>query len=96
MYNELRKYIDNQKSDTPCGKMVGTQATVNRYAKFWGLEKDTLMVLATGALHGFITDNNPSRDELVAYKKGQADIALFFARCYKESEDKQIGVGEQA
>jgi len=90
MLKELAKFINNQaKGESRCAKMVGSTAAINRFARFWEYSKDDLMVLASGRIHQYLQDNNPSKEELIAFKKGLAEISLFFRDCYLEKKKQE-------
>lgn len=87
MNKSIRKVIENKtRGETDCQKVIGSTAKINRYGKFWEYEQDSLMVLSAANLIEYIEKNNPSTEELIAFKKGQAGIALFFGKCYEEKK----------
>lgn len=89
MINELRKYLSNQKREgMACEKILGTNTAVNKFAGFWDKSQDDLMVVAAVKLNEYLSGNTFTADELTAYRKGLADVSLFFAACSVEREEK--------
>ena len=89
MIEELRTYIANQKREGEvCEKILGTNGRVNKFALFWEKNQDELMLIAAKKQHDYVSTFEFTPDELIAYRKGLADIAVFFESCWKEKEER--------
>lgn len=89
MINELRKYLKNQKREgARCEKILGTNEAVNEFALFWDNFQDDLMIVAAVKLNEYLSGGSFNADELAAYRKGMADMSLFFAACKMERDEK--------
>lgn len=73
----------------PCERILGSFEYVKTFASFWKHNSNQLMALSAIQLQEMITSQNLTKDEIALYKKGQADIALFFAKCFAEVEKKK-------
>lgn len=92
MIKELQKYFTNKrtrKGGLPCERILGTNTSVNNFAEFWDRNGDDLMLISAVKLHEFESESTFTMDELVTYKKGMADVALFFKKCWDEREMKR-------
>ncbi len=88
MIEELKKYLTNRsvKKALPCEKYIGSNTNTIAFSNFWAEQGESLEVLAAAKLHEFTTDNEFTKEELIAYKKGIADIASFFQQCWIERD----------
>jgi|TARA_Y100000034_G_C6840577_1_gene380245 hypothetical protein len=87
MIEELRQYLKNQKrKGESCEKILGTNGKVNKFALFWEKSQDDLMLVAALKQHEYVSTYEFTPEELSAYQKGLAEIAIFFETCWKERE----------
>ena len=87
MQKELNKYFENKKRGTTfCERIIG--GDVKKFSNFWDKCKDSLMALSAAMLLDYTVNTEPSKEELIAYKKGMADIAMFIGRCNMEIENE--------
>lgn len=102
MIDELRKYVKNQKLIEGQEKQIlGGDATLKEFASFWARNGDSLMMVSAVKLHDFTNSEDFDRAQLDFYKKGIAEIGLFFSNCSRiveleaqkqESENKMKDV----
>lgn len=89
MIKELQKYFGNVKKDrTYCEQILGTNTQVLDFAKFWDSNGQDLMLLAAFYIHTYTTDEEFTKEELNAFKKGIASIGMFFNQCSIEVEQR--------
>jgi hypothetical protein len=84
MIDELRKLFKNKKTETACQKVLGTKTNVAEFARFWDKNEEVIGILGAWCLLEYVTNQNPSPEELIAYKHGLADALLFPGRCSAE------------
>jgi len=89
MIKYLRKYIKrtNKEDQTICQKIFGSDAVINQFATFWESSGDDLMLGAAVKLHEFLSFQDFTKEELIAYRKGQSDLAGLFIECWKEGNE---------
>lgn len=91
MISELRKFIKRgRKAADACADILGNSEAVNKFAQFWEYNGDDLMLISAVRLHEYTGGEHVfTKEELGAYKKGVADIAMFFKQCSDEIEKKK-------
>lgn len=96
MLRELRKFLKRgRRSDDACTDLLGSSANVSKFSQFWLDHGDDLMLVSAVRLHEYTGgDNLFTKEELAAYKKGVADIALFFQACSQEIAKKKAAIEE--
>ena len=87
--DHLRKLFDNQgKGTTHCEKVIGNRTNRKRFSEFWLKCHDELMLVAVHSLYRYIEDSEPSKEEMLAFKKGLSSVALFIGQCNTEIENE--------
>jgi hypothetical protein len=66
----FRQYLANRKVKSDfCESVLGNSAKLHEFSNFWDKNFDEIMVLAAYSINEYITESNPTQDELIAYKK---------------------------
>ena len=85
MLDSLKELFDNRDgAKTACSKVIGTETNVKDFARFWDRNEKSIGVVGAFCLLEYVTNEAPTPEELIAYKKGLADALLFPGKCSAE------------
>lgn len=91
MRKELQKYLKRgRRAEGACADVLGNTTLVNKFAQFWKEQGDDLMLVSAVKLHEYELSTDYTKEEMQAYKKGLADLALFFNQCWLEIEAERL------
>lgn len=85
----LLRYLKNRqkvKENYPCMKILGSKSTVASFGKFWENNGSDLMAVVAAKLLDYTEDENFTKEELIAFKKGLGAISEIFPKCWAETE----------
>jgi len=92
MLEELQKYMKNKakKADLPsCEAVLGSEAAVDRFARFWIDNAGDLELVTAITLHKYEVGTDFTKEELAGFMKGLAQVGLFFRDCFNEQQQRQ-------
>lgn len=94
---KLKKYLKLgcSKKEITKEEILGSNEALKQFAKLWGEHKADTMMMLTVIEYEFISNNNYTEEEIVAFKGALGKVGLFLRGCkgewdvHKEAEERK-------
>ena len=84
----LKKLIKNRRHEGPeCEKILSNSHAVKQFATFWDNNYEEIEIALANFTHQWMQDNDFTKEEMTAYKKGLSELPMFLMKCAVETED---------